>query len=43
MPCNISRYSDFIVHEISRDNKVVHLTDLSSLPAEPVQVRSRDD
>ena len=32
------RYSDFMVHEISRDKEVVHLTDMSTLPVQLIKV-----
>lgn len=33
------RYSDFVVHEINRQGKIVHLDDLS-IPADIVEVRN---
>ena len=38
MLIHLVRYSDFLVHEISRDKKVVQLTDLSTLPVQLVKV-----
>lgn len=36
--CFVLRYSDFVVHEINKQGKIVHLDDLS-IPAEAAEVR----
>lgn len=35
--CFVLRYSDFVVHEINKQGKIVHLDDLS-IPAEAAEV-----